>query len=116
MLNTFVTPLNFKKDTNGFNSYAPSFTNLNYQVTLSASSAQSLTVPITNNYFVAVFQVTPGSEVWIANGVTATLPSGTFGQTSSQMNPGARYVKAGDVLSFITSNTTADVGVSFYAV
>lgn len=116
MMNTFVTPLNFKKDTNGFNSYAPSFTNLNYSVTLAANTAQSLTVPETNAYFVAIFQVTPGASVWVANGVTAEVPGGTFSQTSSQLNPGARYVKAGDVLSFITSTTTAAVGVSFYAV
>jgi hypothetical protein len=32
------------------------------------------------------------------------------------LNPGARRVAAGAVLSLITDDATADVGVSFYAV
>ena len=116
MMNTFVTPLCFKKDANGFNSYAPSFTILNYSTTLAANTAQSLTVPDTNPNFVAVFSFTPGASVFIANNHTATIPGGSFSQEDSQLNPAARLVKSGDVLSFITNNTTANVCVSFYAV
>lgn len=109
------TLLNMTRDINGYNAFGLQFAKDSYQTTLSASAAQSLTVPSNFAVWTAVFAYTPGAEVWVADNTTATLPSGSFSSTASQMNPTVRQVLAGDVLSFITSNATADVGVSLYA-
>jgi hypothetical protein len=110
------TKLNMNSDVRGYNAYAPSFAEDNQQVTLVQNVEQNFPVPLNNSKWIAVFSYEAGTDVWVANNATATLPAGSFASTASQLNPAARYVENGDTLSFITPDASgAQVGVSFYA-
>ena len=115
--------LDMTRDNNGYCAYGVPLNNMDapggvnsYSTTLSAGVPQSLTIPASNSIWAAVFSFEPGSAVWVANNDTATAPSGSFAATSSQLNPSVRQVNGGDILSFITSDTTAQIGVSLYVV
>jgi hypothetical protein len=110
------TLANFGRDVQGFNAYAPAFAIDNFATTLSANTEQHFTVPSNFKHWLAVFSFNPGSNVWVANNTTATLPSGSFASILSVLNPAVRSVEAGDVLSFISADTTDYVGVTLYAV
>jgi len=115
-----TTLANFGRDIQGFNAYAPEFSDTNYQFTLAAAAEQHFTVPTnisTSTKYLAVFSFNPGADVWVANGHTAIVPVGaTPASTFSILNPAVRTVHAGDVLSFITADVAADVGVTFYVI
>lgn len=111
-----ATFFNLVRDINGINTFGLEFSDLNYSMILTASTAQSVTVPSDYENWVAVFSYTPGSTVWVDDTTTAAIPSGAASFTTSQLNPAVRQVKAGDVISLITPDATNDqVGVSFYA-
>jgi|SRR5580692_9168513 hypothetical protein len=110
------TLLDMNSDVRGYNAYAPAFSLDNQSTTLSANAEQHFTVPSNFAKWIAVFSYQPGSNVWVANNDTAAVPSSSFAATTSQFNPAARYVQAADVLSFITADTSALVGVSLYAI
>lgn len=109
------------RDINGFNGFGIKFSNSQWQCLLSANIESVLTVPTTGDatypHLLAIFSFDPGDSVWVSVNGTATVPSsGTFAECQSELNPAARYVSSGDVLSFITSDTTDQIGVSFYAI
>ena len=110
------TLLDMSSDIRGYNAYAPPFATDNWQTTLAAGVAQTVTVPSNFANWIAVFSYEPGSDVFVANNVAAVAPTSSFALVASQFNPAARFVKGGDVLSFITPDTTAYVSVSFYAI
>lgn len=110
------TKLNMNSDVRGYNAYAPAFADDNQQVILDQNAEQNFNVPTNFKEWIAVFSYEAGTNVWVANNAIANIPSATFASTLSQLNPAARYVQAGDILSFITSDTNgAQVGVSLYA-
>lgn len=112
-----TTKLNFGRDVQGMNAYAPEFATNHYSASLANGDEEKLTVPSNFSEWIVAFSFQPGTNVWVANNATAEVPAGTtFVSTSSELNPGARKVFAGDILSFITNNATADVGVSLYAI
>lgn len=120
------TTFNMTRDVNGFNGFGLPFADDKYSATLVADTDATLAVPgtaamgaataTTYNKFIAIFSYQPGAQVWVTINETAAVPAGaTFAATSSELNPSARYVKSTDVLHFITSDTGASVGVTFYA-
>ena len=66
--------------------------------------------------WIASFNYSPGSSVYVDfSGQVAAVPAGgTFVATSSTLNPGQRTVLAGDSISAITADTTADVVIELY--
>lgn len=110
------TTLNFISDSRGYNTYAPSFAKDNFSVTLPAASAVSFTVPSNVQKWVLVFSSSSGVNYWVARNTTAAVPAGaTFASTLSCLNPSARFVEAGDVISVI-STEGGGLGVSLYAI
>lgn len=89
------------------------FSNTTPSVALAANTALSYTVPgdDTTRYRVE-FHYNATENIYIANNSTAAVPSaGTVSANSvSSYRPAVRYVRGGDVLSFITSDTTAQFG------
>jgi hypothetical protein len=105
---------NMSRDVTGSPAYAPPFPLIGTSTTLTANIAQSYTVPSTFKEYIAIFSIDPGTRIWIASNATAVGPTSSFANTVSTLNPTARFVNAGDVLSFISSDTNAMVGVNLY--
>lgn len=110
-----MTALLMTKDVGGQNSFGLVPADDKFATTLAATVAQTFTVPSEASNWVAIFSVEPGASVWFAYNVTATLPGGAVAAATGELNPAVWQVKAGDTISAITNNTTAEVGVKFYA-
>jgi hypothetical protein len=92
------------------------FSDTQAQLLLAANTALPYTVPGTPNIiYRAEFSASTSADVWVRNNGTATVPgAGLLTSNSYQERIGVnfvRYVKGGDVLSFI-SNGTPQVGIS----
>lgn len=113
-----MTTLNFGRDAQGFNAFAPMPSALKQSVTLTTGVAASYTVPSEFKNYIVVFSTQPGTTVWVDfSGATAAVPAGgTFAATTSELNPGSRLIAGGSSISVISNNATADVGISLYAV
>jgi hypothetical protein len=118
-----ATKFSMTRDINGYNGFGRKFSDTCYQINLASGVEKHFTVPsnpdaIYSKYLaiMSFYPSSSGTAIWVANNDTATLPSGNFTATTCEANPVAMYVEAGDVLSFITNSTTAEVGVAFYAV
>jgi hypothetical protein len=111
-----TTALNFGSDVKGSNAYAPRFSNSKWSATLAATTDTTLTVPSDKASYIAVFEPSPGATIYVANGATAAAPAGaSFASTTSECNPAAREVSAGDVLHFFTPDTGSTMTVVFYS-
>lgn len=114
-----MTRFNMTRDINGYNGFGIPFSNIKINTTLSENVEQNFIVPTTGDAtyknVLAVFSSVPGSSIWVAINKTATLPGASFASTDSELNPAARYVSPGDVISVITSNSATYLGVIFYA-
>lgn len=110
-----TTKFNMVRDINGYNGFGLQFSDNLYNTTLATGVAQTLTIPSESEYYLAIFSYEPGGVLWMSRNGTAAVPGGSFAAVVSELNPTARLVKAADVLSFITSDTTLMVGVSLYA-
>lgn len=110
--------LNFGRDVQGYNAYAPAAASDNWSATITNGAETHITVPSNYAKWIAVFSYQPGSNVWVdLSGGTAIVPVGaTLASTTSCLNPASRTVYAGGTISMITDNTSVDVGVSLYAV
>lgn len=105
------------RDVAGFNGFGILPTYDIYNGLLAVGVAQSVTVPSTYSNYIAIFSYTPGSTVWVSVNGTAVAPAGAFGLSVSMMNPAGRQVKAGDVLSLITADSTNPlVSIEFQAI
>ncbi len=117
-----TTRFSMTRDINGYNGFGRQTTDLKYGVTLSAGAEQHITIPAATDgqyrNYLAIFSVEAGGNIWVALNDTADLPTATLAAINSELNPIAYYIK-GDgeqVLSLITSDTTASMGVVLYAV
>lgn len=112
------TLLDFGRDVQGYNAYAPTPSTNNYSATITNGTAESITVPANYKVWIVSFSYQPGTNVWVDfTGATAIIPVGaTFAKTTSTLNPGQRTVLSGQVISLITDDTSADVGIELYAI
>lgn len=112
------------RDINGYNGFGLPFSTSKYSATLATTTDTTLSVPFgsatygptaSRTQFIAIFSYEPGSKVWVTKNATAASPAGaTFAATTSELNPAARTVQAGDTLHFYTTDASAEVGVTFY--
>ena len=113
-----TTKFNMTRDVSGFNGFGLIPTNQMFGVLLAQNVAQELCImpPEYQNY-IAIFNYTPGGNVFVAINTIATVFTGTAGAVTSELNPIARQLKAGDYISVITPDTGGDyVGVILYTV
>lgn len=110
--------LNFGRDVQGFNAYAPATSGNKWAATITDGDETHIIIPSNYAVWIAVFSYQPGTNVWVdLTGATAIIPVGaTLAVTTSELNPASRTVYAGGLISMITDNASADVGVSLYAV
>ena len=100
-----------------YNNYhdTTNFSDTSPRMTLTSGVEVTYTVPgsDTHNYQ-AIFGYAANTTVLVGCNTTVTLPSSnTVDSTgSAEVNPIKRFVKGGDVLHFITPDTSALVGVS----
>lgn len=110
------TPFSLTRDINGYNGFGLAFSINNYNANLATNTDTTQTVPSYAPHYLAVFSYQQGGSVWVAVNATAAKPVGsTFASTTSTLNPSARYVAAGDVLHFLTGDTSAQVSITLYA-
>ena len=118
------TILNFGRDAQGYNAYAPYPSTNVYTATLVNGAASSITLPASAKEWIVSFSYQPGTNVFVDfTGTTAAIPAGgTFASATSELNPGARLVHSftnanvATSISLITNNATAEVSVSLYAI
>jgi hypothetical protein len=108
-----TTPYN-----NSFNGTEP-FSDTTAQFALSALTALTYTVPGASDVsYKCEFSWLYNSAVWVGYNVTATLPTANTMTTnhSIEFRPDFRYVRGGDVLSFIATDTQSDCGIKLLRV
>lgn len=108
--------LNFGRDNQGFNAYAPYQSEDIRSVTLASAGEASFTVPSNAACWIAAPAYQPGSVIWVrVNGTAAAPAGGTFASTTSQLLPGALTVNAGDTISMYNNGAaSADISVVLY--
>ena len=113
-----TTQLNFGRDLQGYNAYAPQDSSIKYSATITNGSATNITIPKSFSTWVAAFSYQPGTNVWVDfSGATAAIPAGaTLVSTTSSLNPGQRTVFSGGTISIITDDTAADVGIELWPI
>lgn len=112
------TKLGFGRDIQGFNTFARAPSSNKFSATLVAATHSTITVPSSAANWIAYFSYeTPTANIWVAvNGTAAVPAAGTFAATTSERNPQAYLLKAGDVIDLISADATVDVGVALYEV
>lgn len=108
------TYFSMTRDINGYNGFGLVPATDKQSMLLATSVAQSVTVPSNHQKWIAIFGIESGASVWVALNTTAVVPAGAASATSSELNPTAWQVSAGDTISFITADASAQVGVKFY--
>lgn len=91
------------------------FSDMDWQVGLSANSEQTITVPGDSIVqYQAFFGYNDVSNVYVCNNATPVIPApGSVGnQQYNEFRPLKRYVRGGDVIHLITPDATAYLGVS----
>jgi hypothetical protein len=120
-----TTKLNFGRDVQGYNTFAPNVSTDKYSATLASTGNSTITLPTNANIWIVSFSFEPGSDVWVAYNATASAPVGaTFATTTSELLPGSRTLPAlqndGKTATYINiynnSAGNADIGVILYAI
>ena len=111
------TILQFGRDSQGYNAYAPYPSGNKYSATITVGSATSITVPSNYALWVVSFRYYP-NDVWVdVSGATAIIPVGaTLASTTSELNPSSLTLTAGTTISLITGLTAADVSIVMWPV
>jgi hypothetical protein len=91
------------------------FSDTTAQLALAAATALSYTVPGDSSMlYRCEFSWPYNANVWVGYNITATSPgAGTISPNRNiELRPAVRYVKGGDVLSFISDSIVTDAGLS----
>lgn len=121
------TTFNINSNITGARDFGLPFCTAVYTARLAATTDTSLTVPSKvpaglpgfKGRFVAVFSYSKltTKDVWVAIDATAAVPAGAgFAASTSELNPSAKYVKAGQVIHMLAVTADTDVSVAFYAI
>lgn len=110
---------NLGRDLTGLNTFLAPDSNNKMSMVLVAGVAQTVTVPLAENSsqykWDVIFSFEPGSKVWTAVNNTAAAPTGAVGATNSSLNRvGYCRLNSGDTISFITDDTSVEIGVEFF--
>lgn len=99
--------------------HALPFSDLTVQFALAANTELTYTVPGDNSIaYRCEFAFPYNANVWVGYNITATSPTaGTLTEANRvELRPGAyngaRYVRGGDVLHFVSNATVTDAGFS----
>ncbi len=113
-----MTQLNFGRDVQGMNAYAPQLSDIMFSAAVASGDDQSFDVPESNQNWIAVFSYQPGADFWVSVNDTAAAPAGaTFAASTSFLLPAQLKVQGGDSISVFNNSTTdQDVGVALYAI
>ena len=112
------TKLNFGRDVQGYNAYAPMPATDLFSVTMASAGTASFTVPSSSLNWIVNFSFQPGSDIWVAYGASANVPSGSsFASVNSELLPAQRLLAGGTVVHMINNGaSSSDVGVACYAI
>ncbi len=97
------------------------FSDFTVQLALAANTALTYTVPgDSSNQYRCEFSFAYNANIWVGYNTTAVVPAPgavtTVTNQSLELNPGkfgeARYVRGGDVLSFISDSLVSNAGLS----
>lgn len=91
------------------------FSDTTVQIGLAATTALPYTIPGTSaQIYRAEFKWPYNASVWVGLNKTAILPIAATATASGnlEMNPDIRYVKGGDVLSFISDSLVTNASLS----
>ncbi len=111
-----TTQLLMTRDNTGAVTFGRVPTTAAFSTELADGVAQEFTAPTDFPKYLAIFYFQPGKSVWCSIDGTAEVPGASVAATNSEGNPTSWQVPAGSTISVITNDTTAEVGVSFYAV
>ncbi len=113
-----MTILNLTTDAGGRNTFGIVPSTEKKKILLVQNTAAAFTVPGTYPNYELIFSIDPGMRVWVSyDGTAAEYPStGTWTNTNSELLPAVRTLKAGTVVSCITPDVTAQVGVMLYGI
>jgi hypothetical protein len=122
-----VTQYNINNYVKGINGFGLEPCSQIYSATLAADTPETVTVPsiaalgclnsTLGSLYVAIFSYEPATTFYVAFNATAAVPAGgTFAATTSELNPKARIVKGGDVISVVAPEAASSLSISFYAI
>jgi len=111
------TELQFGRDVQGYNAYAPAPSAKKWNATLTNGNATSIIVPSNYPVWIVSFRYYP-NDIWVdVSGATAAFPVGnTLTPSTSELNPASLTLLAGTQISVITGLTTADVSIVMWPV
>lgn len=92
-----------------------SFSDTDAQLSLVANSVLTYTLPGDNTFrYTVLFGYASNSNVYVGLNETATIAASDSITTTEniEFKPKKRYARGGDVLSFVTPDTTAYMGIS----
>lgn len=109
--------LQFGRDNQGYNAYAPYPSTVKYKATIENGDATSVVVPSSHQTWIVSFRYYP-NDVWVdVSGATAAIPvSGVLTASTAELNPASLTLQAGTNISIITAQDTADVSIVMWPV
>jgi hypothetical protein len=113
---TVTTKFWMTRDINGYNGFGLQPATDIFGGALVAGVAQSITVPSNYPNWLAIFMFGPGTSIWCRHNGTATVPAGAMAAISSELNPSAWWVQAGDTISMITADASDVIAVKLYGI